>query len=54
MIAAVFETLTLTLTLTPALTLTPTRCKLPQKIMDELMALPEFASSPEVGAFLFG
>ena len=31
-----------------------TRCKLLQKMMDELMALPEFASSPEVGAFLFG
>ena len=30
------------------------RCKLLQKMMDELMALPEFASSPEVGAFLFG
>ena len=31
-----------------------TRCKLLQKMMDELMALPEFASSPEVGAFLLG
>ena len=31
-----------------------TRCKLLQKMMDDLMALPEFASSPEVGAFLFG
>ena len=31
-----------------------TRCKLLQKLMDELMALSEFASSPEIGAFLFG
>ena len=31
-----------------------TRCKLLQKMLDELMALPEFASAPEVGAFLFG
>ena len=46
--------LTPTLILTSALTLTLTRCKLLQKMMDELMALPEFASSPEVGAFLFG
>ena len=31
-----------------------TRCTLLQKMMDELMALPDFASSPEVGAFLLG
>ena len=30
------------------------RCKLLQKMLDELMALQEFASSPELGAFLFG
>ena len=35
-------------------TVVATRCKLLQKMMDELMVLPEFASAPEVGAFLFG
>ena len=30
-----------------------TRCKLLQKMLDELMAVPEFASSAEVGQFLF-